>query len=199
MQQLADKIEKLISEYEDALSEKGIACSLSKKYFETNVSSVPHRSSYTLLDDIHRHFAEKRENRQFKHQRNRHHCAVICFHPADQTLLKKSDCKEYAFMLYEISRPEEGIAPKERVHKEQKILRKIEKRIRKILISTEKKSLVRICKCTKADFIRYFFRREYGYMKTVNGKDRDFLDLVISAVFLILLGIIALIIHLNIQ
>lgn len=194
MQQLTDKIESLIAEYTDALAEKGIVCSVSKKYFETKVPSVPHRASYTLLDDIHRHFAQRRENRHFKHQRNRQHCAVLCFYPADMTLLKKSECKEYAFMLYEISRPEEGIAPKERVHKGQKILRKIEKRIRKILISTKKKSLVRVCKCTKADYLRYFFRKEYGYMKTVNGRDRDFFDLVFSAVVLIILGIVALII-----
>ncbi len=199
MQQLTDKIESLIGEYDNSLSEKGIACSLSKKYFETKVSHVPHRASYTLIDDIHRYFARKRENRHFKHQRNRHHCAVLCFYPTDKTLLKKSDCKEYAFMLYEISRPEEGMAPKARIHKENTVLTKVEKRIQKVLKSAERKSLVRVCKCTKADIIRYFFRREYGYMKTVNGKDRDFLDLVISAVFLILLGIIALIIQLNIQ
>ncbi len=194
MQQLMNKIENLISEYEAALSEKGIVCSLSKKYFETKVPSVPHRASYTLLDDIHRHFAQKRENKHFKHQRNRQHCAVLCFYPADMTLLKKSECKEYAFTLYEISRSEEGMAPKERIHKEDAILRRIEKRILKILKAAEKKDPVRVCKCTKTDYIRYFFRKEYGYMKTVNGKDRAFLDLVISAVFLGLIGIIALII-----
>ena len=96
-------------------------------------------------------------------------------------------------MLSEVSRSEEGMAPKERIIKEKTVLKKIEKRICKILKSAEKKDPVRVCKCTKVDFIRYFFRKEYGYMKTVNGKDRDFLDLVISAVFLGTLGIIALI------
>lgn len=192
MQQLTYKIENLIREYENALSEKGIACSLSKKYFETKVPHVPHRSSYTLLDDVHRHFAEKRENSRFKHQRNRQHCAVLCFYPAEKTLLKKAECKEYAFILYEISRPEEGIAPKKKTHKEKAVLRRIEKRIRKVLKSAEKIEPVLVCKCSKADYIRYFFRREYGYMKTVNGKDRAFLDLVFSAVLLTLLGITAL-------
>lgn len=193
MQQLTEKAEKLISEYSDALAEKGIVCSVSKKYFETKASTVSHHYSYTLLDDIHRYFAHKRENKYFKHQRNRHHCAVLCFHPADRTLLKKSECKEYSFMLSEVSRSEEGMAPKERIHKEKTVLKKIEKRICKILKSAEKKDPVRVCKCTKGDFIKYFFRKEYGYMKSINGKDRDFLDLVISAVFLGTLGIIALI------
>ncbi len=191
MQQLTDKIESLIGEYEDALSEKGIACSLSKKYFETKADLAVH--NHSLLGQLHGYFAQRRENRHFKHQRNRHHCAVLCFYPADKSLLKKSECREYAFTLYEISRPEEGIAPKKKIHKEKAILKKIEKRIRRLLISAEKKGPVRACKCTGADFLRYFFRREYGYMKTVNGKDRDFLDLVFSAVVLGLLGIVALI------
>lgn len=197
MQQIMDKIENLVREYEDALSEKGLVCSVTKKYFETKVPSVPNGSSYTLLDDIHRYFAQRRENRHFKHQRNRHHCAVLCFYPADKSLLKKSECRKYAFTLYEISRPEEGIAPKKKIHKEKAILKKIEKRIRRLLISAEKKGPVRACKCTGADYLRYFFRREYGYMKTVNGKDRDFLDLVFSAVILIILGIVALILVLT--
>ncbi len=194
MQQLIDKSENLIAEYKDALAEKGIVCSLSKKYFEAKTPTVSRHSSYTLLDDIHRYFARKRENKHFKHQRNRQHCAVLCFYPADKTLLKKSECKEYAFTLYEISRSEEGMAPKERIHKEKTVLKKIEKRILRILKSAKKKDPVSVCKCTKSDFIRYFFRKEYGYMKSINGKDRDFLDLVISAAFLGIMGIIALII-----
>ncbi len=191
MQQLTDNIENLIAKYRDALAEKGIVCSLSKKYFETKTPTASHHSSYTLLDNIHRYFARKRENKHFKHQRNRHYCAVLCFHPADSTLLKKSDCKEYAFMLSEISRHEEGIAPKERIHKEKTVLKKMEKKIRKVLKSAEKKDPVCVCKCRKSDFIRYFFRKVYGYMKSLNGKDRDFLDLVISAAFLGIMGIIA--------
>ncbi len=151
-------------------------------------------ASYTLLDNIYKHFARKRENKHFNHQPNRHHCAVLCFHPSDKTLLKKTECKEYSFILYEISRSEEGLTPKKRIRKENVILKKIEKRINKILKSAKKKNSVSICKCTKVDFVRYFFRKEYGYMKNINGKDRDFLDLVISAAVLGIMGIIALII-----
>ncbi len=193
MEQLTDKIERLIGEYEQALSEKGLTCSFSKKYFEARVPTVSHHASYTLLDDIHRHFARRRESRCFAHQRNRYHCAVLCFQPADKTLLKRGKCKEYAFILYEISRCEEGLAPKERICREEVILRRIEKRLRKALKSAEGKDPVRICSCTAADYARYFFRKEYGYMKSVNGKDRDFLDLIFSAVILGIIGLTALI------
>lgn len=193
MQQLTDKIELLVEKYEKALSEKGLVCSVSKKYFETKVSPVTHYASYTLLDDIHRHFARKRENKHFSHQRNRYHCAVLCFQPSDKTLLKKAECKEYAFIIYEISQCEEGKTPKERVRREENILRKIEKRIIKVLKSVEGKDPVRICRYTAADYARYFFRQEYGYMKTVNGKDKDFLDLIFSAVILGIIGLTALV------
>lgn len=194
MEQLTDKIESLIRKYEQALSEKGLVCSFSKKYFETKVPFVSHGSSYTLLDDIHRHFARKRESSRFRHQRNRHHCAVLCFYPTDKGLLKKAECKEYAFMLYEISRYEEGMAPKERMYKEKAVLRRIEKCICRALKSAAEKDPVRVCKCTVADYARYFFRQKYGYMKTINGRSRDFLDLVISAVVLGFIGLTALIV-----
>ncbi|MBE6775012.1 MAG: hypothetical protein E7543_02355 [Ruminococcaceae bacterium] len=193
MQQLMNKIEGLIAEYETALSEKGLACSLSKKYFETKVPHVPHHSSYTLLDDIHRHFAKRRENRHFRHQRNRQHCAVLCFRPADKTLLKKEECKEYAFILSEISRYEEGMKPRKRTLNEKTVLRRIEKCICRILKSAEKKDPVRICQCSVADYIRYFSKKEYGYMKVINGRDRDFLDLMLSAVVLGVIGLTALV------
>ncbi|MBQ9912676.1 MAG: hypothetical protein IJO73_00450 [Clostridia bacterium] len=193
MQQLMNKIEGLIAEYKTALSEKGLACSLSKKYFETKVPHIPHHSSYTLLDDIHRHFAKRRENRHFRHQRNRQHCAVLCFHPADKTLLKKAECKEYAFILSEISRYEEGMKPRKRTLNEKTVLRRIEKCICRILKSAERKEPVLVCKCTIADYIRYFFKKEYGYMKVINGRDRDFLDLMLSAVVLGVIGLTALV------
>ena len=192
MEQLTGKIESLISEHEQALSEKGITCSFSKRYFEAKVPSVSHHASYTILDDIHRFFAKKRENKYFSHQRNRHHCAVLCFQPKDKGLLKKTECKQYAFMLYEISRSEEGMVPKEKIYREEDLLHKIEKRIIKVLKSAEKKDSVNVCKCTAADYARYFFRREYGYMKVIKGRDRDFLDLVLTAVVLGMIGLTAL-------
>ncbi len=196
MQQVMDKIETLVEEYEDALLEKGLICSVSKKYFETKVSLSSHHS-YTLLDNIFRHIAYKRESKYFKHQRNRQHCAVLCFCPANKEFLKKSECKEYAFALYEVFRHEEGFSPKEKIYNEKTVLNKIEKRIRKVLKSAEKKSAVRICKCTKFDLLRYFFKTEYGYKKTIFGIDRNTLDTIFSVSFIVVFLIIILIVYLN--
>lgn len=184
MQEIINKIETLVREYEGELLEKGLICSISKKYFETKVQKPVHSYHHSLLDVLFRQMALKRESRNFHHQRNRTHSVVLKFIPVNSELVKKHECREYAFILSEISRPEVGFAPKAKIHKEEKILRKIEKRIRKILRKAEKKNAVEICKCTKADVIRYFFLKPYGYMKKLVGYDRDTLDIIFSALLI---------------
>lgn len=183
MQNIMNKVEALVSDYESALLERGIACSVSKRYFEAKTQKPLHNNR-SLLDVLFRRMAEKRENEKFHHQRNRTHCVVLRFVPTDTKLVKKAECREYAYILSEISRPEEGFAPKDKAHCEERILRKIEKRILRILRKAEKKNAVEVCRCTKADVARYFFLSPYGYMKKLAGYDRDTLDIVITAIVL---------------
>ncbi len=190
MKGIMEKIENLLSRYESELSEKGLSYSVSKKYFENKTPSTSFRY-HDIFEIFLRHIALKRENKNFHHQRNRFHSVVICFYPSAKGLLKKTECKEYAFVLYEVSRNEEGFAPKERNQNEEKLLKKIEKKIKRILKSAEKKSIQTVCKETRKDIIRYFFLRAYGYKKIVAGVDRDLLDIVFTAMFL-LIGLIFL-------
>ncbi len=194
MKQLMNRIEDLVKQYENELFEKGIACSVSKKYFETKTPTSSFHY-YNLLDILLCYFADKRENKKFKHQPNRIHCAVLCFYPINDELIKKSNCKEYAFVLYEVSRLEEGFAPKTRIYKENNILKKVEKRIKKVLKSAEKKGALKHCKHTKLDLLRYFFKSEYGYKKTVLGISRNTLDTVFSVSFLAVILIVISIIY----
>ena len=193
MQDIINKIEKLLLQYEGELSEKGISYSVSKKYFEQRTSSTSFRH-HNILEIFLRRIAIKRENKSFNHQRNRFHSAVICFYPSEKGVLKKTECKEYAFVLYEISRLEEGFAPKERKQKEEKLLKKVEKKIKRILKSAEKKSVTNVCKETRKDIIRYFFLNAYGYKKTIAGVSRDTVDLVFTLSFLVVLWIVAFIV-----
>lgn len=162
MQQLMEKIRSLVAEYEDELAQNGIDCSVSKKYFETITDTVSSTSKDTF-SILYEFFARKRENENFKHQRNRTHCVVICIYPTDATLLKRKDCKEYAFVLSKISRVEEGLTPRKHVSKEEIVLRNIERKILKILKSAEKKSVVEICRQTYIDKVRYMLGQKYGY------------------------------------
>ena len=162
MQQLMEQIRSVVAKYENELAEKGIACSVSKKYFETDVSSVAVNHT-DILHILYGFFANKRENKNFKHQRNRTHCAVVCFYPTDSALVKRKDCKEYAFVISKISRFEEGVAPKKRDYNQKAILKKIEKRILKVLKSAEKNGIYSVCRQTAFDKVRYKFSSKYAY------------------------------------
>ena len=183
MKDIMEKIENLLSSYERELSENGLAYSVSKKYFEEKTPLTFFRY-HSALDIFFRNLALKRENKRFNHQRNRFHSAVICFYSSEKGVLKKIDCREYAFILYEVSRLEEGYAPKEIKHKDEKILKKIEKKIKQILKLAEKKNAEAVCRETKKDIIRYFFLRAYGYKKSFVGVDRDMLDIVVTAIMI---------------
>ncbi len=162
MQQKMEEIKNLVAKYENEFAQKGIACSVSKKYFETDVSSVAVNHT-DILHILYGFFANKRENKNFKHQRNRTHCAVVCFYPVDARLLKKKDCKEYAFLISRIYRFEEGIAPKKQEYNQKDILEKIERRILKVLQSAEKKNIDKVCRQTFWDKVRYKFSSKYEY------------------------------------
>ncbi len=162
MQQFMEQVRNIVEQYENELAEKGIACSVSKKYFETDVSSVAVNNTDTL-HILYVFLANKRENKNFRHQRNRTHCAVICFYPTDTQLLKKKDCKEYAFAISKIFRFEEGVAPKKQEYNQKDILKKIEKRILRVLKAAEKKNIDKICRESFSDKVRYKFSSKYAY------------------------------------
>lgn len=185
-QLIIDRINALVGKYKEDLTERGIKCSVSKRYFESNTPIATYASS-NIFSMIDRYFAVRRENKKYKHQNNRYHAVVLCFLPTEKNLLKDAACKEYAFLLSKIERIEEGYAPKNKIFKEEKILNKIEKLIKKILRKAEKKSAKQVCKEAWYDVFRYIFNYEYGYKKCIFGKDRFVWELLFSG---IVLGII---------
>lgn len=194
---MLDRIKTLLSSYEEQLVSRGIRCTVSKKYFETRVSVKTYGGS-SLLYYADVHLAKKRENKKYKHQRNRYHCAVLCFSPIDNKALKVKDCKEYSFILSKIERLQEGNAPKERFCCEEKILQRIEKLINKILNKTEKKTAEKVCKENWTDVFRYIFTdNRYGYKKSVLGKDVFFWDIVFTCILLGAFALVALYISLK--
>ena len=55
---------------------------------------------------------------------------------------------------------------------------------------------IKVCGNKTAAFFRYFFKAKYGYMKAVNGKDRDFIELIVLAAVIVIAFIISLIVYL---
>ena len=190
-EQLISNIYAVVDKYEKQLSAKGIKCSVQKRYFETKVSQTSGSRS-NIFDIIHRSIAKKREEKQFKYQNNRYHCIVLRFSPIDDNILKTANCKEYSFCLNKVERTEIGYSPKNKTINEEKLLNKIEKTITKILKKAEKRNTIQLCKENWCDVSRYVMNSEYGYKKTILGKERIFWELIYSGVILLVITIICL-------
>ena len=103
-QEFFEKVNLLVAKYDSQLSDVGIKCKVSKKYFETNAPEVSSGHS-DILNFIHEHIANKHENKKYKNQRNRYHCIVLTFLPISNNS-KNIEYKEYSFLLNKIERIE---------------------------------------------------------------------------------------------
>lgn len=191
IQELKDKVQNIISKYEERLASAGVKITVSKRYFEADVKE---RNTYhpdagvRLLNDIDRHFDKKRELK-YKNERNKYHCIIISVLPVDKSIVPKEYCKDYAFVIRKVERAYIGEKPQRITYKINKLLRKIEKRISKITGNAENHGVQKTCKDTFWDAIRYCFSSKYGYKSKVLGKERSFWELI----FISVIGIVVLV------
>lgn len=186
MQELImSRIHDLVLEYNQKLLSKGIQCSVSRKYFETQVDTRSHSTNAGLLDIID-HFLDERREKKYKNQNNRYHTVILTVSPADRSAVKPTQCKQYAFLMRKTERPHIGDAPEQRTYRPEKIVSNIEKRLQKILKQAETQSVDKVCKEALPDLLRYMFGRQYGYKKTILGKDRYVWDLLISGIVVLM-------------
>lgn len=195
-QDFIEKVNLLVTEYDEQLSELGIKCKVSKKYFEMNTPEVNahHRD---ILNIMYEHIANKHENKKYKNQRNRYHCIILTFSPINNNS-KNKEYKEYSFLLNKIERIEKGFKPREKNYKEEKILKRIEKLILSVIKKAQRKTPNQICTATWFDILRYVFSIKYDYKKTIAGRDKNFWDTLFAIPFLLLFisGLILLYLHL---
>ena len=179
-QELKDKVQNIISKYEERLTSAGVKIVVSKRYFETDVEdriSYSYDAGVQLLKRIDYYFAKKRE-RKYKHERNKYHCIIISVFPIDKNLVRRECCKDYAFVLRKAERDHIGQKPKRIIYDEDKLLLKIEKRILKIIKNAENCGVQKACKDTFFDVIRYITLSKYEYKSMVLGKERSSWDLI---------------------
>ena len=110
-----------------------------------------------------------------------------------EDIVRREYCRDYAFYIHKIERPHIGTEPKKFIYEEQKILSKIEKRINKLLIKTQRNTPQKVCKDTLFDAIRYTAPR-YGYKRRFLNRERADWELI----FLISFGVLALVVALMI-
>ena len=196
MTDIRDRVLELIKKYENQLTQKGIALALSKKYVEEEVreKSSGAYSRTIILNALERARNKKREiEKGYNFEPNKWHSLVLTIVPLDKKLVHRTSRREYAFVLKQVVRPHVGEAPVETVYQEEKVLRKIEKTILKILKKADKMTAQQVCKDTFRDAFRYCLLSKYGYKDNFCGKDRFTWDMVfLFLAVAICVGIIAI-------
>lgn len=181
MTDIRDRVLELIKKYENQLTQKGIALALSKKYVEEEVQEKSNNaySRTIILNALERERNKKREvEKGYNFEPNKWHSLVLTIVPLDKKLVHRTSRREYAFVLKQVVRPHIGEAPVETVYQEEKVLRKIEKTILKILKKADKMSVQQVCKDSFRDAFRYSFFSKYAYKENFCGKDRFTWDMI---------------------
>ena len=188
MKELKEKAQALIDKYTPELSSKGLQILLSKRYFE---SEVRERSGghgvgaiFNSIDRARDHKKEKENG--YNYVKNRYHYFVLTVCPIKKNMIKREECRDYAFLLKKLERAHIGLEPRLIVAREEKVLSKIEKQILKILKKAEKRSAQNACQNTIIDAFRYAMHAKYEYKERFLGKGRFSWEMIFISAFCIL-------------
>ena len=175
------EVQVLIDQYTPTLAKKGLRIVFKKRYFENKVGERSRSSGAgSILDELDRMRDCKKEAR-YHYEKNRYHCIVIAVMPDQAESLPKEDCREYAFVVRKVERPHIGEKPRHTAIQSEKLLKGIEKRLRKLLKKADKKDPRSICQNTVADALRYAILIRYGYKKRILGRSRLFWQAILLA------------------
>ena len=189
MKELKEKAQALIDKYTPELSSKGLKILLSKRYFESNVSerSSGYYATGMILNSIDRARDRKKEKETgYNYVKNRYHYFVLTVCPIEKNMIKREECRDYAFLLKKVERAHIGLEPRLIVAREEKVLSKIEKQILKILKKAEKRSAQKVCQNTIIDAFRYAMLPKYKYKERFLGKGRFSWDMIFLSAFCLL-------------
>lgn len=187
-EEFVEKINLLLAKYEDKLKEKGIKCTVSKKDMKIPVSNF--FLNHGLLNSFFHNLTEKREKEFYHNKPDKIRTVILSFSPDDK---KRFDSKDYALIVKSVSRIGKGFAPTTTMYNGEKLLKKAEKCIQKMLEKAEKEKPDIVCKSSFLDNLRYLLCEQYSYKKTVFGKSRDQLQLgVVILGFAILIALVVM-------
>jgi len=180
---LYENVSELIIQYNTMLIENGIEITIHRRSFTENVEKYNHYARYSLLNLLEYIFINKKiEEKKYHHTPNRYKLLVLQVNPIKKTANKK-DYKKYAFLVYQFSRAHQGDKPIEWQYKEQSVIRKVEKRLKKLLKQAEKRTSPDLCSNTLWDALRYSVSKKYGYIENYCGKSRLFWEILCICVF----------------
>lgn len=181
MEELKSKTEAIVDDYNLQFAPLGIKIVLSKKYFEI---AVKERNTYHPDSGVHflnqiEALFNRHNERKYKNSPNNYNCIVLTVSPQDKSILPKELCKSYSFVTKKKERLHTGKAPVQVFYEDNKVLKKIEKRLYTLSKKAKGKNPEKICKDTIFDAFRYCFSKKYSYKNKILGKDRSYWDFIL--------------------
>ncbi len=171
---LYEKVTELINQYNTMLIEHGVEITVHRRSFTEEVEKYNHFGRYSLFDLLEYIFINKKiEKKKYYHTPNRYKLLVLQVNPIKKTVNKK-DYKKYAFLVCQFSRAHQGDKPIEWQYKDQSVIAKVEKRLKKLLKQAKKSTSPVWCNNTLWDALRYSVATKYNYIENYCGKSRFF-------------------------
>ena len=185
---MKEKAQALVEQYTPALSDRGLQILIHKRYYESAVSerSAGYNGS-VILNSIERAWDCKKEKKYgYNYKKNQYHYLILTVCPLDKKLLRRENCREYAFTLEMVVRAHIGEEPQRIACRENKILLRMEKQIQRILKKAENRSVEKVCQNTVTDAFRYAMHPKYQYKERFVGKGRYAWEMIFLAALCIL-------------
>ena len=181
---LHKKVVELVNRYNTELYEHGFEVTLNHRIYTEDVEPYNAYGQYSLLNLLEYILIRKRiENKKYHHIPNRYKLLILQVQPINKSLPNKADYKKYAFWEYQLWRTHQGEKPIEWKYKEQSVVAKVEKKLKRLLKRAKKSTSSNWCNNTLWDALRYSFSRKYGYLGYYCGKSSDFWEIFWIFVF----------------
>ena len=199
---LYEKVKERLNHYNSVLCEHGVEVTLHRRSFTENVKCFNHYGPHSFFDLLEYILIKKKiEEKKYHHIPNRYAMFVLQVQPIKKRTANKKDYKKYAFLVYQFSRAKQGDEPIEWQYKEQSVITKVEKRLKKLLKRAEETASSDWCDNSLWDALRYSVSKKYEYIANYCGKSRHFWEVlwICAFVFPVLLfaigGLICSVLH----
>jgi len=176
---LYEKVTELLNKYNTMLVNYGIEITLHRRSFTEEVEKINHYGDYSIFNLLEYIFINRKiEEKKYHHIPNRYKLLVLQVKPTRKTSANQKDYKTYAFLVYQFLRAHQGDSPLEWQRKEQSVVAKVEKRLKKLLKRAKKSASPDWCNNTLWDALRYSVANKYGYIENYCGKSRYFWEVL---------------------
>lgn len=199
---LYENVSALINQYNGMLAEHGIALAIQQRSFKEDVEAFNPYSQHSLFNLLEYILINKRiEEKKYHHIPNHYKLLILQVNPITKPTASKKNYKKYAFLIYQLSRSHQGQEPLEWQHKEQSVMKRVEKRLKTLLKQAEKSTSVRWCNDTLWDALRYSASKKYEYLENYCGRSRYFWEvfwicvLTLPLLLFAIVGLICSMIH----